>query len=259
MANEGLRLVDPPRGNSAGAGIDWIGEGWRLFAKAPLMWVVSVLIVIVLAIVVGFIPIIGSLAFQVAQPVFAAGFMVACRSLETGGEFELEQLFAGFKRNFANLLVVGLIFLAGSIALLLVFAVFAGFGLIMAFVTGSGANDVVPALMASGMSIALGTLVTLFLTVPLLMAYWFATALVMFHDMSPVAAMKASFRGCLANIVPFIIYGFVMLVLCFVAMIPIGLGLLVWVPVAVTSTYAAYRAIYTEEDMPSEPAIAKAA
>jgi len=258
MANE-LRLVDPPRGNSAGAGIDWIGEGWRLFAKAPLMWVVSVLIIIVLAIVVGLVPIIGSLAFQVAQPVFAAGFMVACRSLETGGEFELEQLFAGFKRNFANLLVVGLVFLAGSIALLLVFAVFAGFGLIMAFVTGAGANDVIPALMASGMSIALGTLVTLFLMVPLLMAYWFAPALVMLHDMAPIAAMKASFRGCLGNIVPFVIYGFVMLVLCLVAMIPIGLGLLVWVPVAVTSTYAAYRAIYTEEDVPAQPAMAKAA
>src|SRR4051812_21380308 len=166
-----LSLVDPPRSTAAGAGIDWIAQGWRLFTRAPLMWVISVLVIFVIAIILGIVPVIGPLLFQVAQPVFGAGYMAACRSLETGGEFELEQLFSGFKRNFANLLIVGLIFFAGSIALFLVFAVFAGFGIIMAFLTGD-ANDVMPALMASGLSIALGTLVCLLLMVPLLMAYW---------------------------------------------------------------------------------------
>jgi uncharacterized membrane protein len=257
MAIDGLQLVEA-RGLTAGAGVDWIGEGWKLFAKAPLMWVVSILVLFVLAIVVNIVPFIGGLAFQLLQPVFAAGFIVACRSLETGGEFELEHLFAGFKKNFANLLVVGLILVAGGIALLLVFAVFAGFGLVTAFMTGD-ANNMLPALMASGMSIALGTLVMLFLMIPLLMAYWFAPALVMMHDMAPMAAMKTSFRGCLRNIVPFIVYGFVMFVLACVAMIPIGLGMLVWIPVAMASNYVGYRRIFTEDSMPAEPAMARAA
>jgi uncharacterized membrane protein len=258
MATEGLQLVEPPRSTSAGAGVDWIGEGWRLFARAPLMWVVSILVLFVIAIVISLVPFIGSLAFQVLQPVFAAGYVVACRSLETGGEFEIEHIFAGFKRNFANLLIVGLIFMALSLALLLVFAVFAGFGLVMAFVAGD-TNDMLPALMASGMSIAIGALIMLALMVPVMMAYWFAPALVMMHDMAPVAAMKESFRGCLKNIMPFLIYGFVMMVLCIVAAIPVGLGLLVWFPVAIASTYAAYRSIYTEVDVPAQPAMAKAA
>jgi uncharacterized membrane protein len=59
--------------------------------------------------------------------------------------------------------------------------------------------------------------------------------------------------------VPFIVYGFIMFVLCFVAMIPLFLGLLVWLPVAISSTYAAYRSIYTEQSEPAEPAMAKAA
>jgi uncharacterized membrane protein len=257
MAIDGLQLVEA-RGLTAGAGVDWIGEGWKLFAKAPLMWVVSILVLFVLAIVVNIVPFIGGLAFQLLQPVFAAGFIVACRSLETGGEFELEHIFAGFKKNFANLLVVGRILVAGGIALLLVFAVFAGFGLVTAFMTGD-ANNMLPALMASGMSIALGTLVMLFLMIPLLMAYWFAPALVMMHDMAPMAAMKTSFRGCLRNIVPFIVYGFVMFVLACVAMIPIGLGMLVWIPVAMASNYVGYRRIFTEDSMPAEPAMARAA
>jgi uncharacterized membrane protein len=258
MASEVLRLVDPPRSTSAGAGVEWIAAGWRLFAKAPLMWIVSILVVFVLAIVVNLVPFIGQLVFQVLQPVFAAGFVIACRSLETGGEFELEHIFAGFKRNFANLLIVGLIFMAGWVVLLLVFAIFAGFGLVMAFMTGN-ANDILPAVLASGMSILMGTLVMLLLMVPLMMAYWFAPALVVMHDMAPVAAMKESFRGCLRNIIPFLIYGVVMMVLAVVAVIPFGLGLLVWVPLAITSTYAGYRSIYTEEPLPSEPAMARAA
>jgi uncharacterized membrane protein len=255
---EDLRLVEPPRATPAGAGLDWIGAGWRLFARAPLMWVISIFVMLVITIVAGIIPIIGSLALQVAQPVFLAGYMVACRSLETGGEFELEHLFAGFKRNFASLIVVGLIFLAGSIALFLVFAFFAGFGILMAYLNG-GMNEAYTALMASGMAILLGTLVAVALSVPLLMLYWFAPALVMMHDMAPWPAMKASFRGCLKNIIPFLVYGFVMLVLCIVAVIPVFLGLLVWVPVLVASVYASYRAIYTEQPVPAEPAIAKAA
>jgi hypothetical protein len=257
MATEDLRLVEP-RSSSAGAGVDWIGAGWRLFAKAPLMWIVSLLIMLVLAIVVNLVPFIGTLAFQVLQPVFGAGFVVACRNLETGSEFEIEHLFAGFKRNFANLIVVGLLFMAGWLVLLLVFAAFAGFGLVVAFMSGN-ANDMVPAILASGMSILLGVLVMLFLMVPLMMAYWFAPALVMMHDMAPVAAMKASFRGCLRNVVPFLIYGFVMLVLSVLAVIPFGLGMLVWFPVAIASTYAAYRAIYTEDSTTASPAMAQAA
>ena len=122
MAMEGLNLATEPRANPSGAGVDWIGGGWRLFVKAPIMWIVAILVIIVIAVVVGIIPIIGSLAFQIAQPVFGAGLMVACRSLETGGEFEIEHVFAGFKKNFASLVVVGVIFMAASLALMIITA-----------------------------------------------------------------------------------------------------------------------------------------
>ncbi|HUQ29701.1 MAG TPA: BPSS1780 family membrane protein [Usitatibacter sp.] len=250
--------MEPPRSNSAGAGVDWIGQGWRLFARSPLMWVVSVLVLFVIAIVVNLVPFIGQIAFQLLQPVFAAGFIVACRSLETGSEFEIEHLFAGFKRNFGSLLVVGLALLAGMAVLFVVFALFAGFGVVMSMMSGN-ATDMVTAGVGSIISILLGLLVMLLLMVPLLMFYWFAPALVMMHDMAPLTAMKESFRGCLRNILPFLIYGFVMFVLSILAVIPAGLGMLVWVPLAISSSYVAYRSIYTEESVPAEPAMARAA
>src|SRR4029077_4482806 len=46
MAAEGLNLATEPRENAAGAGVEWIAEGWRLFAKAPVMWILVLLCII---------------------------------------------------------------------------------------------------------------------------------------------------------------------------------------------------------------------
>ena len=241
------KLALPSRAAPLGAGVTWISEGWKLFTKAPLMWIVGILIVFVLAIVAGLIPILGQLAFQILNPVFAAGFVFAARSLEQGGEFELDHLFAGFKKQFVPLLIVGLLLLVGWIVIMLIGALVMGFGLITAFIAGNTEN-LTPAVLGSGMTILLGVLVVMALMIPLMMAYWFAPALVIMHDMKAVESMKESFAGCLKNFFTFIVYGIVMFVLLIVAMIPFGLGLLVWVPLAITSTYAAYRQIYTEPD-----------
>jgi uncharacterized membrane protein len=244
---EGLRLVVPGRVLPAGAGWNWIVEGWRLFVKAPVMWIASIVILFIVAFALGLVPFIGQLAFQMLSPVFAAGFMVACRSLETGGEFELEHLFAGFKTRFGSLVVVGLLTLLGWIAIFLVFAAFAGFSLVTAFLAGNE-ESLFNTVAASWLTILLGLLVALALAVPLVAAYWFAPPLVILHGVSPLEAMKASFSASFRNFVPFLVYGIVMMLLAIAAVIPFGLGFLVWVPLAVTSTYAAYRDIFTEPD-----------
>ncbi|MES9846088.1 MAG: BPSS1780 family membrane protein, partial [Candidatus Sedimenticola sp. 6PFRAG5] len=79
---------------------------------------------------------------------------------------------------------------------------------------------------------------------PLLMAYWFAPALVALDGVSAVTAMKLSFLGCLKNILPFLVYGLATTVLGLLAAIPFFLGLLVFVPVITASIYTGYRDIY---------------
>jgi uncharacterized membrane protein len=249
-ADEDLRLVLPGRSRPAGDGIKWIADGWPLFTKAPLMWILALIILVVIAVIVNLVPILGSIAFQLLTPVFYAGLVVACRALERGGEFELEHLFAGFKVQFANLLVVGLMFLVGMVLILCVFGLFVGFGVLGA-VIGGNAQNIAAAMAGSLITILLGGLVMLGLMVPLLAAYWFAPALVIMHGVAPIAAMKASFSACLRNFIPFLIYGVVMTIAAFVASIPLGLGLLVWIPLSFTSTYAAYRDIFTEDARPA--------
>jgi uncharacterized membrane protein len=245
-ADDDLKLVLPGRTRPAGDGVKWIGDGWPLFAKSPLMWILALLILVVIAVIMNLVPIIGSLAYQIVTPVFYAGFTVACRAIERGGDFELEHLFAGFKTRFTSLMVIGLIILIGMMMIFLVFAFFVGFGVLGAVLAGN-TDNIVTALAGSALMIMLGLLVMLALMVPLLMAYWFAPALVIMHGVAPLEAMKASFGACLRNFIPFLLYGIVMAVLCFVALIPLGLGLLVWIPLSFTSTYAAYRDIFTED------------
>ena len=114
----------------------------------------------------------------------------------------------------------------------------AGVGIFSMAAVGS---DVSPAALLTMM---LGVLVALALLVPVMMAIWFAPALVMFHDKGAVDAMKESFTGCLRNIVPFLVYGIVMMVLGVLAAIPLGLGWLVLGPVLAASLYTSYKDIY---------------
>lgn len=243
---QGPRLALAPRRERAGAGWSWIAQGWKLFARAPLMWILAILVWLVIAIVVNLVPFVGGIAFQVVNPAIAAGFMVACRSIEVGGEFELEHLFAGFRTHFGSLLVVGLIVIGCSILIFLAFAGVVGFS-VLGSILGGDPQVIVHDIVSSALTIALGALIALALSIPLMAAFWFAPALVVMHGLGPVRAMKESLVGCFRNFVPFLVWSLVMTVFALVAAIPIGLGYLVWVPVAISSTYAAYRGIYTED------------
>ena len=89
-------------------------------------------------------------------------------------------------------------------------------------------------------AVLVGTLCAL----PLIMAYWFAPALVMLRNEEPVSAMKGSFAACLVNIWPLTVYGLIGIVLMIVATIPFGLGWFVLCPVIATSIYASYKDIF---------------
>ena len=66
-------------------------------------------------------------------------------------------------------------------------------------------------------------------------ALWFAPALVVFRHVAPVDAVMASLRAVLKNVLPFLLYGLIQLVLAVAASIPFGLGWLVLLPVMLLS------------------------
>jgi hypothetical protein len=227
------------RAVGAGQGWTWIADGFGLFKKAPGMWIALVIVLFVILVVLAFIPMLGAVATFLLMPLFVGGLMLGCRALQGGGELELGHLFAGFKTHTANLVVLGALAIGGWIIVMLPVIAIVGTGTMFGMMRGDAAGAA-----AMGGSFVLAGLVAMALSIPIYMALWFAPALVVLRGLAPVAAVKESFLGCLMNIVPFLIYGLVMLVLGIVAAIPLGLGWLVLGPVAIASVYTAYRDIY---------------
>lgn len=227
------------RAVEAGRGWDWIAAGWELFKKQAGMWIALVLVAFVIFFVLALIPVIGSLATFVLSPVFAAGVLVGSREIDEGRPLEVGHLFAGFKQKFAQLLTVGAIYLGSAIVIALVVGLATGTS-IFAMMDSAGAT----ATPAAALAVLLALLIMLALLLPVVMAVWFAPALVLFHDKNAVDAMKESFSGCMRNIVPFLVYSVVLLVLGLIASIPLGLGWLALGPVLCTSFYASYKDIY---------------
>lgn len=230
------------RAVDAGRGWEWIAEGFALFKKQPGTWILILIVLVVCSVVISLVPIIGSLANLLLMQVFVGGVMLGCRALDNGESFEVGCVFAGFKQNTSDLVVLGVLALVGWIIAFIPALLIMGGGAFMAMMQGGGHMANFGAL---GLTFVLAMLVALALALPVYMALWFAPALVVFHNLKPVDAMKASFMACLKNIVPFLLYGIILLVLCVVAAIPLGLGFLVLGPVAIASIYAGYRDIFT--------------
>lgn len=227
------------RAVEAGRGWTWIADGFALFKKAPGMWIALVIVLFVILVVLAFIPLLGAVATFLLMPLFLGGLMLGCRALQGGGELELGHLFAGFKEHTGNLIVLGALSIGGWIIVMLPVIAIVGAGAIFGMMRGDAAGAA-----AMGGSFVLAWLVAMALSIPIYMALWFAPALVVLRGLAPVAAVKESFFGCLKNLVPFLIYGIVLLVLGIVAAIPLGLGWLVLGPVAIASIYVAYRDIF---------------
>ena len=232
----------------AGRGWRWIADGFGLFRKNPPIWIALFIIYFLIVIVVSIIPVVGPLLMTLLAPVFTASFMLACRNMEAGEELELGYLIAGFKHNTGQLITVGRLYLVGSITILGLMMMAGGGSILGAAALGQMQGTEPNQVMIGAMG---GTLVALLvafaLLVPLLMAYWFAPALVVLRNMTAMDAMKLSFFGCLRNMWPFAIFGVIAFILMMIAMIPFGLGMLILVPVLNASIYVGYKDVFPTE------------
>lgn len=231
-----------PRPRPAGQGLDWFRQGWGLFSQAPGLWIGIYLVLMGIMIGLAMFPIIGSLAQNLLYPVLGAGIMFGCDALRRGEPLEFAHLFAGFSRNSGPLLVLGALYTVGMLVVLMI-AFVPTIGLLGGMAM-FGAGDPEVLLESIGLPILIGVLLYMALLLPLIMAIWFAPALVILHDVPPIEAMRTSFFGCLRNWLPFLVYSLVGLGLALLATLPLLLGWLVLLPWLATSNYCAFREIY---------------
>jgi uncharacterized membrane protein len=104
-------------------------------------------------------------------------------------------------------------------------------------------------------AVLMAMLVGLLLAVPLLMAVTFAPALILFERVSVPQAMRLSFRACLRNMAPFLLWSMLACLLLLLGGMLMLIGLLVVMPALNYSIYVAYRDIFGAPvmDAPSAP------
>jgi uncharacterized membrane protein len=224
-----------------GRSLQWLASGWDLFVRAPGAWVAISAILLVIIVFLNLVPLVGSIALAFLMPVLFAGLLAGCRELARGGALRVDHLFLGFRGDATGKLVaIGVFSLAGVAIVFVVMTLVGGGALISGEMIGRGMAGA--GLVMGG--ILLAAVIGLALLVPLSMALWFAPALILFGGMTPGPALKASFMGCLKNVLPFSVYGVVLFVLMVVAALPFLLGYLVLIPMIAGSIYASYVDIY---------------
>lgn len=227
------------RSVDAGRSVEWFAAGWNLFLKSPGIWIAIAVIMLVVSFALSVIPVLGQIAVLLALPIAAGGLVLGCGSLNEGGELRIEHLFEGFQQHGLSLALVGVLYAVGATLAFGAALLIGGGGAI----GGAIAQGWPGAGIAVG-GVMLGVLVGLVLWVLLGMAYWFAPALVVLRGLAPWDAMKTSLAACLHNFVAFLVFGTLLSVAFFVALLPMGLGLIVFAPVMIGAAYASYVDVF---------------
>ncbi|MBI4807477.1 MAG: hypothetical protein HY799_00790 [Nitrosomonadales bacterium] len=233
----------------------WVKQGWILFTKSPVMWLVLLLIAFGAAVLLSMIPVVGQPLTTLLGPVIMAGLMSGCRALEQEEDLELAHLFSGFQQQTTQLITVGGLSLLGQFLILGLMIGMGASSLIGIMMSDTPPHDpgvIAEAFVGAGAAVLVG----LVLFCLLMMAAQFAPMLVYYNRLSPLAAMKLSLRVFFNNIGAMFVYGLVAIVLAILATVPMMLGWIVLIPVMVTSIYACYRDIFPfpDEAVAEQPA-----
>jgi uncharacterized membrane protein len=225
--NPSIRTVDVNRS------VEWLAGGFRMFMKNPGIWVLATLALIIGAWLLGFIlpDLLSGPANTIVAIVAVGALMRACQAQDEGRDFTSGVQAAA---SSAPLWILGLIAAALNFGLALLTGLLG--------LSSMGVFLMTPSLLFH--ALGFGALIIFAVSVLLGMALWLAPALVVLRGVSPIDAIKLSLLGSLKNIVPYIIYSLLVIMLCIVAAIPLGLGLLVAIPMLICSAYLAYKDIF---------------
>ena len=240
----------------AANGLLWIKRAFTLFKRNPGVWMSCSMVMFIIIIVLMLIPFLFPFSF-IVTPVFIGGIMIGCQKLKLGDGFTINQLFSGFDKNIAKLSSIGITYFLGTIVssiLALSLSELAGNQVYQADMNELMTNQA--EMLKFAESMVLPMLIMMGLMIPVLMAFWFAPALVTLREESSFKAMKKSLHACAINTLPFLIYGivalfgilFISIILGVVAAVMPPLGMILKFIANLILTSVILASIYTSFD-----------
>lgn len=234
---------DIPRRVAATEGFQWVAAGFRLYRKNPLLLSAAFGVLFGVVMALGLIPAVGGSLSELASPLMVAGFMAAYRVLDEGRELELPQFLAGVQGPAIALATVGAVQLVGT---LLIGQVMLAMGFDPQALMAAAQSQKDPQEMQAVLNQSMPAVLTgLVLFTPLIMATWFAPALILFGGARPLTALGVSLKAVGRNWAAMLLNGLALGAVLFIAaLVPLMLGLLVAMPVLFGSLYASYQGIF---------------
>lgn len=234
-------------------GIKWIIDAFELFTRSAGTWILIALFLGFMfyawILLTFFSMLLGlstplSIAGSIITSILIGGLMLGCNTQRQDHALTFSHLFAGFDRHGGALSAVGLFYWLGTVAIFLtVFSIViqTGHGQVPALAAGGDVNP-----LAHMQTEFLSTLLlALAATIPMLMAACLAPALVVLGHRTAFQAMGLSFKACLVNILPILLWAVVTLVLLLIGLMTLGIALIVIGPVLLISMFTAYQDIFS--------------
>lgn len=197
-------------------GILWLSQAFDIFKSSPLNWLSSVIIMtfcLLFSLVITImLPFLLPVSFLLST-IFIGGLILGCRQISNHTPFNLKSLFWGFEKNFNQLSIVGFIYFAGVIFSCVI-------GLSLSELLGYEIYEVDMETLTNNVeekkqfleSLLMPILFMLIIMLPLIMAYWFAPALVVFNSLSATKAFVIGFKACVSNIAAFTLFSLLLII-----------------------------------------------
>lgn len=252
-----------------GQGASWIAEGWRLLRSRMTLVIGVVFLTYVLLFMVSMLPFVGNILAALASPFLIGGvYVVLHRLREINRRAEVEPLareqpiswdllFSVFQNPAPRKSLIGyaLVSIGFQLMMLLILAGFVAValsGVDHTVLTDPTATDkqrieqLWPILISP--SAGLLWVTVLVLSVLYGMAVFFVVPLIVLRGVKLWPAMRASFTAVSANWLPFLVYALIWVLLILTVPFTLFLSLILIGPLMITSVYAAFEAIWPDDD-----------
>lgn len=227
----------------------WMQRASEQFSLNPATWLAIAAVYTLMSLVIALVPAV-QFSLSALWPVCLGGLMLGCAAVEQDEDLELGHLFAGFHSHLGQLLLLGLAFF---VTIIVVCAMLAGtFGiayLLVRIVHYLLGDTKTVELVLATVAVLVGSIVvvvTYSLMLTCAVIVWFATPLVVLHEMKAWDALKLSFRGVLLNRWTLAILCVIVSALTVLSFMAMLLGFLLWLPLWWITIYSAYKDIFVE-------------
>jgi hypothetical protein len=190
-----------PNGGLAPAeGMWWLKAAWKFFRAAPMRWLGLTAAFLLLLQLLGNVPGGVVIAFLL-KPILSVGFLAGAWHQERGEQPSLNNLLSGFQSNWRALVPLGLVYLVGVATAVTIAGAVSGIS-IEKIIAGAGENPT-PQMLHDLRNAMMWTLLFM---LPIVLALWFAPALIVFDDLGVRQALMASLAACVKHAAVIIVY-----------------------------------------------------